>query len=50
VGKVMIVRRATHQVITSMATGGSPRRIAFTADGRHAVIANNAGWVDVVSR
>ena len=50
VGKVMIVDRATHQVIDSLATGGSPRRIAFTADGKHAVIANNSGWVDVVTR
>jgi YVTN family beta-propeller protein len=50
VGKVMIVDRATHQVISSVATGGSPRRIAFTADSKHAVIANNAGWVDVVTR
>jgi DNA-binding beta-propeller fold protein YncE len=49
-GEVQIVRRATRQVIKTLATGGVPRRIAFTADGRHAVIANASGWVDVVGR
>lgn len=28
--------------------GGTPRRIAFTADGRTAYVANERGWVDVV--
>ena len=50
VGKVMVVDRVTFQVAKTLVTGGSPRRIAFTADGRHAVIANQAGWVDVVTR
>lgn len=49
-GAVAVVRRATHRVIKTLVTGGDPRRIAFTADGRHAVIANLAGWVDVVTR
>ena len=50
IGRVAVINRATRQVIKTLATGGNPRRIAFTADGRHAVIANLAGWVDVVTR
>lgn len=49
-GKVAVVNRATRHVIRTLATGGDPRRIAFTADSRHAVIANAGGWVDVVTR
>ena len=50
IGEVAVVNRATRQVIKTLVTGGEPRRIAFTADGRHAVIANASGWVDVVTR
>ena len=50
VGEVVVVNRATRQVIKTLDTGGAPRRIAFTADSRTAVIANLAGWVDVVER
>lgn len=50
IGRVAVVNRATRKVIKTLATGGEPRRMAFTADGRHAVIANAAGWVDVVTR
>jgi YVTN family beta-propeller protein len=49
-GGVVVVNRATRQVIKTLVTGGTPRRIAFTADSRHAVIANEDGWVDVVTR
>jgi hypothetical protein len=31
-----------------IAAGGVPRRLAFTANGTTAVIANEAGWVDIV--
>jgi YVTN family beta-propeller protein len=50
IGRVQIFQRATRQVIKRLATGGTPRRIAFTSDSRHAVIANEWGWVDVVNR
>ncbi len=49
-GEVAVVNRATRKVIKTLTTGGVPRRIAFTADGRHAVIANEIGWVSVVTR
>jgi YVTN family beta-propeller protein len=50
VGKVLVVNRLMRQVIDTLTTGGVPRRIAFTIDGKQAVIANEAGWVDVVTR
>ena len=40
--------RPTLRVFGSLDTGGKPRRIAFDATGRTAVIANEAGWVDLV--
>ena len=49
-GKVQIVRRSTRQVTKTLAVGGTPRRIAFTPDGRHVLIANEAGYVSVVTR
>ena len=49
-GRVQIFQRATRQLIKRLATGGTPRRIAFTANSRHAVIANESSWVDVVNR
>jgi hypothetical protein len=34
--------------VTSVATGGVPRRIAFGLNGAAAVVSNEWGWVDVV--
>jgi YVTN family beta-propeller protein len=49
-GEIEIVQRATHAVVGAIPTAGVPRRIAFSPDGRHAVIANEDGWVSVVAR
>jgi DNA-binding beta-propeller fold protein YncE len=34
--------------VTSVSTGGTPRRIAFGENGAAAVVSNESGWVDVV--
>jgi len=47
-GRVVQLDRPTLRVFGSLDTGGKPRRIAFDATGRTAVIANEAGWVDLV--
>src|SRR5438477_389034 len=45
---VVQLDRPTLRVLGSLGTGGKPRRIAFDAAGRTALIANEAGWVDLV--
>ncbi len=47
-GRVVQLDRPTLRVFGSLDTGGKPRRIAFDATGWTAVIANEAGWVDLV--
>lgn len=47
-GRVLVLDARTLQVRTILATGGKPRRIAFDATGRTALIANETGWVDLV--
>ena len=47
-GRVVQIDRPTLRVLGSLGTGGKPRRIAFDAAGRTALIANEAGWVDLV--
>jgi len=47
-GRVVQLDRPTLRVFGSLDTGGKPRRIAFDATGRTALIANEAGWVDLV--
>jgi YVTN family beta-propeller protein len=47
-GVVDVVDRASRTVVRTIATGGTPRRIAFSAGGETAVIANEDGWVDFV--
>jgi len=49
-GKVYVLNRALRVVIGSIGTGGSPRHIAFSADGTVAVIPNELGWVDFIRR
>jgi streptogramin lyase len=46
--RVVQIDRSTLQVLGSLETGGRPRRIAFERTGRSALIANEAGWVDLV--
>src|SRR2546425_7359066 len=47
-GRVVQLDRPTLRVLARLETGGKPRRIAFDATGRSALIANEAGWVDLV--
>jgi YVTN family beta-propeller protein len=47
-GKVYIVDRATRMGRGSIATGGSPRYIAFDRTGTRAVIPNEMGWVNFI--
>lgn len=47
-GEVQVLRRASLDVRTVLETGGRPRRICFTPCGSAGLIANEAGWVDVV--
>lgn len=47
-GKVAVIDRRTLRVHGVLATGGRPRRVAFDVSGSLALIANEAGWVDLV--
>jgi len=47
-GRVAMIDRRALTPISSILTGGKPRRIAFDAAGRCALIANELGWVDLV--
>jgi YVTN family beta-propeller protein len=47
--RVLVVDRATLRVLNTIPTGGTPRHIAFDPSGRTAVIANEAGWVTLVT-
>ena len=47
-GIVRVIDRAGRTVVATIATGGAPRRLAFTRNGNTAVIANEAGWVDII--
>jgi YVTN family beta-propeller protein len=47
-GVVRVIDRASRTIVKSIQTGGAPRRIAFSARGETAVIANESGWVDFV--
>lgn len=47
-GAVAVVDRASLKVRATLPTGGRPRGMAFDRSGRLLVIANEAGWVDVL--
>jgi YVTN family beta-propeller protein len=47
-GAVAVLDRASLKVRAMLPTGGRPRGMAFDQTGRLLVIANEAGWVDVV--
>jgi YVTN family beta-propeller protein len=47
-GRVAVIDRRALTPIGSIRTGGKPRRIAFDAAGRCALIVNELGWVDLV--
>lgn len=44
-GSVVVVDRASGAILSTIATGGQPRRVAFSADGATAAVANEAGSV-----
>jgi YVTN family beta-propeller protein len=47
-GAVAVLDRASLKLRATLPTGGRPRGMAFDQSGRVLVIANEAGWVDVV--
>ncbi|HKR55904.1 MAG TPA: hypothetical protein VJS20_06355, partial [Gemmatimonadales bacterium] len=47
-GKVLVIDRHTLRVTATINTGGKPRGITFDRTGRAGLIANEAGWVDLV--
>ena len=47
-GRVLVIDAHTLAILATLTVGGKPREIAFDRSGRHAFIANEAGWVDVV--
>lgn len=47
-GAVAVLDRASLKVRATLPTGGRPRGMAFDQSGRVLVIANEAGWVDVL--
>jgi DNA-binding beta-propeller fold protein YncE len=47
-GRVVVIDRPALHLLESLEIGGRPRRIAFEPTGHCALIANEAGWVDLV--
>jgi YVTN family beta-propeller protein len=47
-GAVYMIDWKTGATLNTVTTGGTPRRISFSADGTTAVVANEAGWVDFI--
>jgi YVTN family beta-propeller protein len=47
-GAVYLLDWKTGAVLKTVTTGGTPRRIAFAANGAMAVVANEGGWVDYI--
>ena len=48
-GGVKIIDRVTRTVLRTVATGGSPRRVAFNPATGVALVTNESGWVDFVN-
>jgi len=47
-GRVAVIDRETLRVTGMLEPGGKPRAIAFDPTGRHAVVGNEEGWLDLV--
>ena len=47
-GQVHVVDPSTRAIVKSYPVGGVVRRIAFTAAGDLAIVANESGWVDLI--
>jgi DNA-binding beta-propeller fold protein YncE len=48
IGSVKIIDREARTVIGSLATDGTPRRVAVSPDGATVGVANQGGWVDFI--
>lgn len=48
VGKITVVDRVTRATVTTISAGGVPRNVAFSANGKTAMITNESGYVTVV--
>lgn len=46
--RIAVIDAQAFAVTRIVPTGGTPRRIAFSPDGRRVFVANEAGWVDVI--
>jgi DNA-binding beta-propeller fold protein YncE len=49
-GRVFVIEETAPNTfdVTSLVTGGTPRRIAFGMSGAAAVVSNEGAWVDVI--
>lgn len=47
-GKVQVIDRASRTILRTITTGGTPREIAADAVRSQMLVANHAGWVDIV--
>ena len=47
-GEVVLIDRVTRQLLNTVATGGTPRRVAMDLLGSIAAVANESGWVDLI--
>jgi YVTN family beta-propeller protein len=47
-GRVAVIDRATKEVVLTIITEGTPRKIAFSVRGDVALITNEWGWVDII--
>ena len=47
-GALWIIDRANRTLLKTIPVGGTPRRIAFDADGKHAVVSNEAGFLTII--
>jgi YVTN family beta-propeller protein len=48
-GAVYLIDWKTGTTVQQVSTGGTPRRIGFSADGKTAIVANEGGWVDYIN-
>ena len=47
-GQVVVIDRVSRQLLTTINTTGTPRRVAFDLLGSVAAVANEGGWVDLI--
>jgi YVTN family beta-propeller protein len=47
-GKVQVVDPATSTVVRTITTGGTPREVAIDPKRHRVLVANQAGWVDII--